>query len=95
MARYTKSILALDNFQRIFCCYFTAEIPISFCGDCFEIELIVKGDCKEVVNGHKISVTVEDAVLLTPTALNQQGYCRNKKNGKTAPVHCLLTQGST
>ena len=39
--------------------------------DCFEIELILKGSCKEVVNGYKIPVTAGDAVLVTPTDLHE------------------------
>ena len=39
--------------------------------DCFEIELILKGNCKEVVNGYEIPVKVGDAVLVSPTDLHE------------------------
>lgn len=39
--------------------------------DCFEIELILKGSCKEAVNGYEIPVKVGDAVLVTPTDLHE------------------------
>lgn len=39
--------------------------------DCFEIELVLRGSCKEVVNGYKIPVKVGDAVLVTPTDLHE------------------------
>ena len=39
--------------------------------DCFEIELILKGTCIEVVNGYQIPVAVGDAVLVTPTDLHE------------------------
>lgn len=39
--------------------------------DCFEIELILKGNCKEFVNGYEIPVKVGDAVLVAPTDLHE------------------------
>lgn len=39
--------------------------------DCFEIELILKGTCIEIVNGYQIPVAVGDAVLVTPTDLHE------------------------
>lgn len=39
--------------------------------DCFEIELIVQGSCKEIVNGNAIPVSVGGMVLVTPTDLHE------------------------
>ena len=39
--------------------------------DCFEIEIITKGSCKEVVNGGEIPAAVGDAILVTPTDLHE------------------------
>ncbi len=39
--------------------------------DCFEIELVVQGSCKEIVNGNAIPVSSGGMVLVTPTDLHE------------------------